>query len=49
MALGMGREERELTVLAAFEEIGPIEPLRYLGMDRLDIPSQFLSPEPSTK
>lgn len=49
MSLGMGREEREHAGLAASEEVGSIEPLRYMGPGRLDIPSQFPSPAPSTK
>lgn len=39
---------REHAGLAASEEVGSIEPMRYTGPGRLDIPSQFLSPAPST-
>lgn len=49
MSLGMGREKRECAWLAASEEVGPLEPLRYIELERLDIPLQFLSRAHNTK
>lgn len=48
MALGIEREEK-CAWLAASEEVGPFEPLRYVEVERLGDPSEFLSPAPSTK
>lgn len=49
MTLEMGKEERMCTWLAASEEVDPLKPLRYIELEGLDIPSQFLSPAPGTK
>lgn len=43
MTFGKGREARECAWLAASEEVGPLEPLRYIELERLNIPSVSVS------